>query len=63
MYVYMIRSFSSSPMCIKLGVFTHSSFKSNNIDLRQSFYFIIHCMKSIQFKEDNAWLYDSNEFY
>ena len=30
MQFHMIRSFSSSPMCIKLCVFTHSSFKSDN---------------------------------
>ncbi len=30
MQFHMIRSFSSSPICIKLCVLTHSSFKSDN---------------------------------
>ena len=30
---------------------------------KESLSFIIHRMKSIQIKEDNAWLYDSTEFY
>ena len=34
MQFHMIRSFFSSSMCIKLCVFTHSSFKSDNEFLR-----------------------------
>ena len=30
---------------------------------KESLSFTIHRMKSIQLREDNAWLYDSNEFY
>ena len=44
MQFHMIRSFSSSPMRIKLCVFTHSSFKSDNYskELPNSFSLILY---------------------